>query len=60
MNLRNIFSLNLIKSKSQLQWKSVIRQSSSESLKIEPYVDLKSDDDKIALSTPKMANKVVS
>lgn len=57
MNLRNIFNKSFLKSTKQLQWHNLIRQSSSESLKVEKYVDVKNnDDDKILLSRPKIVS----
>lgn len=61
MNLRSIFSRNFLKRTNQFQWTNIIRQSSSESLKVEPCVDVKVDDvDKITLARAKIRQKIVS
>jgi hypothetical protein len=61
MNLRSIFNKILLKPKNQVQLINIIRQSSSESLKIEPCVDAKvDDDDKITLARAKVKQKIVS
>lgn len=61
MNLRSIFNRNFLKNSNQFQWTNIIRQSSSESLKIEPCVDAKvDDDDKVTLARAKVKQQVVS